>query len=200
MRTIVITIFVSIALGVGYFVISGNNSSKDYNSSIFSHRQKIDDFMQNSSQSPFLSQKIEFPGLSYFAPDSEYLIEAKYIPIGNRKIIRLATSDGKEDAFEKYGYANFQFQGKTNKLLVLKSLESTDTNLFIPFSDLTSGTETYGGGRYLNVTLSGTEFIQLDFNKAYNPYCAYSEDYSCPLPPRENRLQIDIIAGEKYTD
>ncbi len=200
MRKIVITISVLIALATGVFVITRNDSKVNYQESILDHRNKISDFMKGSSESPFANQNVEYRELSYYAPDPTYRIEADYIPIGNRQPLSLATSDGKEENYEKYGYATFQLQGKSNKLLLLRSLESSSDYLFIPFADQTSGSETYGGGRYLNVTLTEQEHILLDFNKAYNPYCAYNENYSCPLPPKENRLNITIKAGEKNYD
>jgi len=200
MRKIVIIISALSALVAVVFVFTRNNSDVNYQNSILDHRDKINDFMKGSDESPFANQDIEYPGLSYYAPDRKYSIEADYLPIGNRRPLLLATSDGKEETFEKYGYATFELQGKSNKLLLLRSLEPSSDYLFMPFLDQTSGTETYGGGRYLNVTLTDQEHILLDFNKAYNPYCAYNENYSCPLPPKDNRLNISIKAGEKDFD
>lgn len=106
--------------------------------------------------------------------------------------ITLDTSTGETRVFRRAGFLNFPVDGKPAKLTLF-----VDSNgYFLPFRDATSGTETYGAGRYLEPEESGGK-IRVDFNYAYNPYCAYSEHFSCPLPPRENWLTVAIRAGEK---
>ena len=101
-------------------------------------------------------------------------------------------------AYLRYGAFAFRIQGRSLKLVVYKSAEDPYArSLFIPFSDETSGRETYAAGRNLDHEEQGGDDYELDFNMAYNPYCAYSEEYACPMPPAENKLPVKILAGEK---
>jgi len=111
----------------------------------------------------------------------------------------IATSTGTRQAYMRYGAFTFEIEGRSLKLIVYKSAEDHpySRSLFIPFSDETSGRETYAAGRYLDLEEQGGDDYELDFNMAYNPYCAYSEEYTCPLPPAENKLSVRILAGEK---
>jgi hypothetical protein len=101
-----------------------------------------------------------------------------------------------------YGVVTFRHKGKNVTLNVYQNIELVkkpgyEKNLFIPFNDRTNGVETYGGGRFIDITENGADKVIIDFNKAYNPYCAYNHKYSCPIPPEENDLKIKIKAGEK---
>jgi uncharacterized protein (DUF1684 family) len=178
----------------------GGVSEEEYAQSIKEHRDAIDVFMRSADASPFLSGDLPFQPLDYFSPDPSFNIIASYQPIGNRKVRNLTTSNGQEEAYEEYGYAFFDLNGQHHQLLILKNLNA-QADFFIPFADASNGQSTYGGGRYLNVPMGNIEStIELDFNKAYNPYCAYNATYICPLPPASNILRIPILAGEKnYT-
>jgi uncharacterized protein (DUF1684 family) len=112
----------------------------------------------------------------------------------------LTTSTGEEERYLDYAWAIFDLDGTEHRLLVLEimSMGPNRGKLFLAFADETSARETYGGGRYLDLKkIPAATTIELDFNKAYNPYCAYNENYSCPLPPPENLLKVAILAGEK---
>ena len=143
----------------------------------------------------------EFGGLNYFEFDAKYQIEARFIKKKGRKF-EMQTSTDRKPIYRRYGYVEFEWNGKSCRLEVyqnialLKNKEYKDY-LFIPFRDLTSAKETYGGGRYLDIVKSNSGQMLIDFNLAYNPYCAYSYRYSCPIPPQENTLEIEIRAGEK---
>lgn len=148
-------------------------------------------------------QQKEFKGLKYFAPDMDYLVEATLIKAGKQEDVIMKTSGDRTPVYVKYGTVNFTILGNACTLSVYqnkKMLElSQDTNsLFIPFRDETCGHESYGGGRYIDCEIpeSGNK-VMIDFNKAYNPYCAYNHSYSCVIPPEENRLKVRIEAGEK---
>jgi uncharacterized protein (DUF1684 family) len=106
---------------------------------------------------------------------------------------------GEAEYFIKYGYATFKLKDKSHKLLLLLQLNNEDEKdkLFLPFTDKTNGFETYGGGRYLDLDLEKDDQLIIDFNFAYNPFCAYNDNYTCPVPPAENQLDIEIKAGEK---
>jgi uncharacterized protein (DUF1684 family) len=110
----------------------------------------------------------------------------------------MATSTGTRQAYLRSGAFTFEIEGRSLKLIVYKSTEDPYArSLFIPFSDETSGRETYAAGRYLDIEEQAGDDYELDFNMAYNPYCAYSEEYTCPIPPVENKLPVKILAGEK---
>lgn len=143
-----------------------------------------------------------FEGLDFFAPDSNYLIKAKFTRILAPLPFFMSTSTGGRTEEIVYGKVSFSFNGKEHELEVYQNLElrkqkEYENYLFLPFSDRTNGEETYGAGRYLDLTIPEGDTILLDFNKAYNPYCAYNAKYSCPLVPEQNRLDTEIRAGVK---
>jgi len=109
----------------------------------------------------------------------------------------MVTSKGTKQRFHRVGYFEFEIDGKNARLQAYRSAQREDNELFVPFRDGTSDKESYGASRYLDLDLTKDDNYVIDFNYAYNPYCAYSEDYVCPLPPRENWLDIEIRAGEK---
>jgi uncharacterized protein (DUF1684 family) len=155
--------------------------------------------MARSPDSPLpADQRESFRGLSYFPADPEYRVRARLIPIDGPGEIVVPASDGSLRRYLRYAWAEFELQGGSHRLLLLKDRESRVSNrLFLAFRDQTSGKETYGGGRYLDLFQQKEGEIIIDFNLAYNPYCVYDFAYSCPLPPEENRLAVPIRAGEK---
>lgn len=140
-------------------------------------------------------QRDKFSGLSYFPPAPDFVIDGQVEPPPEAGELRMPTSTGDEVTYQRYGVVRFSVDG-TPAQLTLFGVEG-ERDLFVPFRDATSGNETYGAGRYLEVARPHDDHIELDFNYAYNPYCAYSEAYSCPLPPLENWLKVPIRAGEK---
>jgi len=140
----------------------------------------------------------DFKGLSFFEPDLRFRVVAEVEPYkGGNKILEIQNTDGSADTYERYAYIRFEINNSPQKLLLLKH----EGLLSLMWKDGTSGKTTYGGGRYLDFTLSDIKGnrIVVDFNKAYNPYCAYSPKYACPLPPAENTLTESIAAGERFT-
>jgi uncharacterized protein (DUF1684 family) len=171
-----------------------------YEQKILKQREEKDHFMRTASDSPFAGKVEDYSGLSYFPPDKKYRFTARIIPIENKKMIELGTSDGITKRYMEYAHAEFSIDGVDQRLLILEVMDMGPYRgtLFLAFGDETSARETYGAGRYLDVKKpKGINTITLDFNEAYNPYCAYNETYSCPLPPPENLLTIPIYAGEK---
>ena len=149
------------------------------------------------------AQHKNFKGLNYFDPDINYAVVGQLEKSGEPDTIKMRTSTERSPEYIAYGIVKFTIFGNDYKLNVYQSkkmleVNPADSTLFVPFRDATSGGETYGGGRYIDlaVPVSG-KFVILDFNKAYNPYCAYNPKYSCVIPPEENRLAIPIKAGEK---
>ena len=177
-----------------YSFLQGEKLS--FEETIKAHRVKITEFMKADSESPLPDTlKSGFEGLNYFTPDPSYKIRAALDRITDNSKLSIPTNDGEIRVFTRYAYANFEFSGKPHQLTLL--LPNEGDLLFLAFGDLTNGNSTYGGGRYLDIEKTNGNKITIDFNLAYNPYCAYGADYSCPLPPAENKLSISIYAGEK---
>jgi uncharacterized protein (DUF1684 family) len=172
---------------------------KEYIESIFAKRRQIDLFMETSPDSPFpAEQRSTFQGLSYFPPDPAYRVTARLALIAGQEEVLIPTSDGTVRRYLRYAWAEFDLQGTRQRLLLLKDRDARVSNrLFLAFQDRTSGKETYGGGRYIDLYQQRRGEITIDFNLAYNPYCVYNYTYSCPLPPEGNRLELPIPAGEK---
>lgn len=194
---IVIVIVVIVSLLYSFL---GSEDQTAYIDEIRQEREEKDQFMRTSKESPFAGKTESFKELNYYPADIRYKITADLTPIQNKKVVLLSTSDGKEERYVEYAYAEFDLNGYHNKLLILEMIDMGPVRgkLFLPFGDETSAGETYGAGRYLDVEkVQGSNSITLDFNKAYNPYCAYAEEFSCPFPPPENLLKVAIRAGEK---
>jgi len=167
-----------------------------YKQQIGAARRQKDDFFRTGADSP-LPDKARFSGLRYFGPDLSYRLTARLEPFADKtqKLV-VPMSDGSEEVYDKFAHAVFSLNGTTGRLLIVKSGDTYS----VMFRDATSGKETYGGGRYLELEpadLADNRAI-LDFNKAFNPYCAYNPNFACPLPPAENTLPMPIKAGERY--
>lgn len=185
--------------GFIYFSLKGGMSEEGFATTITKERKEKNDFLKNNEGSPFATLTEEFKELNYFKPDLNYRVNAKLTPIKDKKVIVLATSDGKEQKYLEYAHATFTLGDINCKLLILEVMEMGPLRgkLFLAFADETSGKETYGGGRYLDIKkVPAATSVVLDFNRAYNPYCAYNDSYSCPFPPSENILRVAIRAGE----
>jgi uncharacterized protein (DUF1684 family) len=161
-------------------------------------REEKDRFFRNGTDSPLpFGERDGFTGLEYFDPDPSYRFESKLQRSSNPQAVVMATSKGTRQLFNRVGFFDLQILGKPVHLHAYQSAERIDPNLFVPFRDLTSGKETYGSARYLDLKVEHDDEYAVDFNQAYNPYCAYSENFICPLPPTENWLNVPIRAGEK---
>ncbi len=199
-----LTGLLAVVLVVIYYSVSDNATSSlsapvepsAYSQQLLTERQKKDEFLRTDPGSP-ITDKAHFTGLVYYAPDPAYRLTAQLEPVtGNadRKLV-IHLTDGTEEVYERFAYVVFRVGKTPCRLLLLKH----DDTYSILFRDETSGTETYGGGRYLDLdpkTIQGNQVL-IDFNMAYNPYCAYNHTYACPLPPPGNKLPIAIRAGEK---
>jgi len=180
------------------FMGSGDQSA--YIEEINKEREEKDRFMKSSKESPFVGNPESYKGLTYYAPDPKYKIIAELTPVEKKETVTLRTNTGEEQRYLEYAFAEFDLEGLHHKLLILEVMDSGPFRgkLFFAFGDETSAVETYGAGRYLDLQkVPGSSTIMLDFNKAYNPYCAYISNFSCPLPPSQNLLTIPIKAGEK---
>jgi len=142
-------------------------------------------------------ERHDFKGLKYYPIDLGYRFRVKLNRFEKPEQITMGTSTGEVRSLLRVGYFEFPLDGKSVRLHAYGSGDPHDHSLFIPFRDKTSGKETYGAGRYIDLEEQPGDVYDLDFNLAYNPSCAYNPDYSCPLPPVENWLTVEIKAGEK---
>ncbi|MBX3139408.1 MAG: DUF1684 domain-containing protein [Trueperaceae bacterium] len=162
-------------------------------------RAEKDAFLRDHPRSP-LRGDAGFDGLAYYPYDPAASVVATLERARSPERVRLATSSGDERAYLEFGRARFVLAGTDVTLTLFASVDEPDgPRLFLPFADATSGGETYGAGRYLDLSLAADAQgeIVLDFNYAYHPYCAYAEGYSCALPPAGNRLSVAVRAGER---
>lgn len=194
-----ILIIVTIGVVIILYSMQGGMSPEEYAARVKEAREEKDRFMRNSEESPFANLGT-YKGLSYFEPNLDFRITARLDRIEKPRLVELPTSDHKTSQYLEYAYAVFEVADKPCRLLILEITEPGPNKgtLFLAFADETSTQETYGAGRYLDLKKNpGSSSIILDFNDAYNPYCAYNASFSCPLPPRENLLEVAILAGEK---
>lgn len=175
----------------------GAASNDEHTKQIIQHRQERHEFMATSDASPF--KGLKFSGLNYFEPDISFKVQAIVEKAEKAEYLEIPTSTGATNRYLKYGWASFKLKGVDCKLLLLKpvGIGSKTDMVFLTFNDLTNGEETYGGGRYIDLTHRNSPKLEIDFNKAYNPYCEYSPNFSCPIPPKENKLNLRVEAGEK---
>ena len=148
---------------------------------------------------PERPEKKAFEHLVYYPPDRSYAVPARLVRIAEPDEVEMLTSLGRKSTFVRYARIHFQLEGQEQTLTAYKSTYAGEwsDSLFVPFRDTTSGQETYGAGRYIDLVEPEGEALILDFNRAYNPLCNYSPAFNCPIPPRENRLAVAIRAGEK---
>ena len=172
-----------------------------YADTINDWRATKDQFMQRSPDSPVPpEQRAAFPPLSYFPVEPEYRVPASLTVARTDEVIEIPTSRGERRPHNRVGQLSFTLKGRLLTLTAFVEVGQQDMNhLFVPFGDLTNGTETYPGGRYLELERTPTGIYDLDFNRAFHPFCYYNPKYDCPYPPRENRLPIPIRAGERMS-
>jgi uncharacterized protein (DUF1684 family) len=178
---------------------------EEYMRALAQFRREKDAFFREAAESPIPeAERATFKGLRYFPALFPLRVVAEVERLAQPEPFQMATSDGATRLFERFAVLRFTVGEQPAQLTAYRSAddpEAEETALFIPFRDKHSGKETYGAGRYLDVQEEtgpdGKPFVVLDFNLAYNPYCAYNDNYSCPLTPKENTLPMAITAGER---
>ncbi|MCI2229070.1 DUF1684 domain-containing protein [Polaribacter sp. MSW13] len=189
-----------------FLMISCNSQGKRPLIGKTEYQQKLNAEYKDASKSPLKRKDLKnFKGLDFFPVDSSFIVTAKLIKTENAPTFEMATTTSRKPLYKEYGILNFTLKGQKFQLTIYQSQDDlTDEKyknyLFLPFTDDTSGEESYGGGRYMDVMttdISTENTIVLNFNNTYNPYCAYNDKYSCPLTPRKNHLDIEIKAGVK---
>ena len=201
-----VALLVAVVLVLGILAVGGSSGPGAPDPSerltrLMKTRADIDQLMREGSKSPIPPDKrnVLLP-LKYFEPDFSYSspAELELSPAGSRPVAAMPTSTGGVEQYERVGFLHFTLQGKQYSLgAFVPANTQAISELFVPFKDETNGNETYAAGRYLNLEPTSSGLYQIDFNYAYNPYCAYNTEYECPYPPRSNQLQVAIRAGEK---
>ena len=188
---------------VGLGFACQNEEAKSYISEIEQQRAEKNEAYSDSLTSPLNPIHLtEFNGLDYFPIDPDFRIEGIFKTTPEEKPFVMATSTDRAPIYRKYGNFYFTIKGEKFVLGAFQDMNSIDDtlynkHLFLPFQDLTSSKESYGGGRYIDILIPQSDSIIVDFNLAYNPYCAYHNRWSCVIPPPENFLEVKILAGEK---
>ncbi len=169
-------------------------------------QEEMNASFRNPESSPLPDRyRKNFTGLDFYAPDTSYQVLANFTRTPEAIPFLMPSTTDEKSREVVYGIASFELHGKPHQLEIYHSLDLMDDEgyedyLFLPFTDETNGLDTYGGGRYIDLTIPDGATILIDFNKAYNPYCVYNKKYSCPLVPRQNNLRTKVEAGVKAFD
>ena len=183
------------------FSCRGEKRYEDLN--LTDYQKQVNNFFKDASVSPLKTKDLKnFKGLDFFEFDSTYVVDAKIQETPDSLPFKMKTTTDTPADFRKYGTLIFNLADEQYTLIAYENLDYLDVEgyenyLFLPFLDKTNGFETYGGGRYIDLYLNNEDSITIDFNRAYNPQCVYDEDFSCPIVPRQNLLDIRIEAGVK---
>jgi hypothetical protein len=194
---------VTLALATALFAVlaaaCSSGPADDYPAKVADLRAEKDQMFRTASDSPIKAEdRDRFLPLSYFPIDENYAVPAQLSESPQRTYLQMPTSTGKIRQMEHVGTLEFTLKGQPMKLSAfVEAGTERISQLFVPFSDLTSGTETYAAGRYMDLDPMSTGIYIVDFNVAYHPYCYYNADYDCPYPPAQNRLAMPIRAGER---
>jgi len=208
MRTVLyLLLLVFIACGQQKRYHSTDETDADVKSeklkSIFLFQDDLNKEYKNPDTSPLPDRyRKDFEKLDFFEPDTTYVVKARFERTPDAVPFLMSTTTNEKNVEVIYGIAYFQLNGLNHKLEIYQSPDLIQqlkykNYLFLPFLDDTNGEETYGGGRYVDLTIPKGDTIIIDFNKAYNPYCVYNKKYSCPLVPRQNYLKTRVMAGVK---
>ena len=170
------------------------------------YQKELNASYKDASKSPLKKKDLRnFKGLDFFPIDSSFVVKATFTKTENAPTFEMATTTDRKPLYKEYGKLNFTLKGKNCTLTIYQSQDDLrdvkyKDYLFLPFTDNTSGEESYGGGRYMDVMttdITAQNTVYLNFNNTYNPYCAYNDRYSCPLTPRKNHLDVAVKAGIK---
>jgi len=163
------------------------------------YQKELNAFFKDASTSPLKDKdRKDFEGLEFFKFDSTYIVQSILKRTPDAQPFEMKTSTSRLPVYKVYGELDFKLKGQQFNLNIYQNVESEDKDyLFLPFLDDTNGVTSYSGGRYIEISIPEGNTIQIDFNEAFNPYCAYNDKYSCPIVPRANYLPIKVKAGVK---
>ena len=171
--------------------------------SVIQFQKNMNEHYADSAKSPLKKKDLAiFQALEFFSINEKYFVKATFKRSKKEKPFEMKTTTSRRPLYVKYGELHFEIDGIPCQLNVYQNVEFSKkpgykNSLFLPFTDYTSGVESYGGGRYIDLEIQKGNTWAIDFNQAYNPYCAYNEKYSCPIVPEENDLKVEIKAGVK---
>lgn len=178
-----------------------------FGQSKFESAQKFQDeldmeFGDNETSPLTMEDYVKFEALPFFEIDTNYVVTAQLELTPDDSVITLATSTERLAKYRRYAIARFKLNGSEHQLNVYESMRLKNNPkyqnyLFLPYKDHTNGDETYGGGRYIELEKNDSMEMVIDFNRSFNPYCAYNDKYSCPVVPQENSLETKVEAGVK---
>ena len=183
--------------------VAGHFDATAHQQSVLAFQQELNKEFLDPQQSPLTApERAKFRSLPFFPADYSYYVQATLVRDSTSQPFAMPTSTDRRPMYRRYGELRFLLNGQPQHLSVYQSADllkkpGLEDYLFVPFTDLTNGHGSYGGGRYLDLRIppAGSPTMQLDFNRAYNPSCAYNHGYSCPVPPAENRLTVAIPVG-----
>ncbi|MES2654222.1 MAG: DUF1684 domain-containing protein [Bacteroidota bacterium] len=190
-----------IACFIALFLIACNGIDQKYIDGIAAHRTSLNHTFFNAQTTPLDTNKLKaFTGLHFFEINQDYKVKATLTKYADMPSFELPHSHNATKPYKQYGELTFTLKGTDYKLTVLEAVnkkEAYKNYLLVCFTDLTTGKETYGAGRYIDIEIPKSNLVDIDFNLAYFPYCAYNSSYTCPIPPKENFINYKIEAGEK---
>ena len=197
-------LFVLILVGnILFFSFNSDTKDDEYLKSILTYQEEMNKEFSDSSTSPLKAEDIpSFKGLEFYPINPDFCIMGELTKVDNPKIFGMKTTTDRLPKYIKYGVVQFRIKGNDLKINVYQNIElikkeGYHNHLFMLFTDLSSGKTSYAGGRYIDLEVPESHTIEIDFNKSYNPYCAYNNKYSCPIPPEEDFLDMEILAGVK---
>lgn len=187
-----------VLLLIAFAIISCENDKRPIKGDT-TYQKEQNAYFKDASTSPLIEKdRKHFEGLEFFKFDSTYVVQAKLIRTPDAQPFEMKTSTKRLPVYKIYGELEFILKDKSYKLNIYQNIESEDKDyLFLPFLDDTNGETTYSGGRYIESSIPEGDVLVIDFNEAFNPYCAYNEKYSCPIVPRANYLALKVEAGVK---
>ena len=185
-----------------FFVVVQTNAQNAYMDAM-AYQENLSEEYADSVTSPLKEEDLaKFEKLDFFPVDTTFRVEARLIKEKNQDFFEMQTTTDRKPEYRVWAVAIFNLQGNEYRLNIYQNKKALvdpeySDYLFLPFLDLTNGESSYGGGRYIDLRISEENTVNIDFNKAYNPYCAYNHRYSCPIVPKENFLDLEVLAGVK---
>ena len=192
-------VLIGLVVIIGYFLKEAVFSDDAYLATIKKERQEKNQSFKSSSSPLVEAERATFDSLSYYAINRKFQVDADYELVPNPDTLKLPMTTGSTEPYLRFAKATFNLEGQRVGLTLFLKVGAADSTFFVPFTDKTNGSETYEGGRFMDIPKPepGEKLITIDFNKAYNPFCVFNYDYSCPIPPAENRLPLAVPVGEK---
>lgn len=188
-----------------FFLLCSNLTFSQHNEKeVLEYQKELNESYLNPEKTPLKEEELkDFKGLNFYPYNEKFVVKATLERLKNQPVFKMPTSGKNQPNYKHYGILHFtindqKFQLEVYQNIDLIKMKGYKKHLFLPFIDETSGNETYGAGRYLDIEIPKGKEIVLDFNKAYHPYCAYTIGYSCPITPDVNFLKTEILAGIKF--